>query len=433
MNRIWHIGCLGWLLMGYLLTVSAGGQAHPMPNSLVALRVYPDRIEADLQLPLSELQFSFGHEVNDRSDRLVERLGPQLRTYLKQHIRPVSPDGRAWTVDITTLSVQATRNPLNGLYKELIARCYLRPPAGSSVRRFTFHYDAILHQLVTHKILVSIRQDWERGLSADQPPVEIGLIEMDVPTATIPPLPVRLAAGSNWKGFQSLVVLGMHHISAGTDHLLFLLVLLLPAPLLAGRRRWLGFGGLRYSVKQVLRVITAFTAGHSLTLLVASVGWIQLPEQPIEVLIALSIFVSAIHARYPLFAGREACIAGGFGLIHGLAFAGSISNLNLDSAQLTLSILAFNLGIELMQVSIVTLTLPWLMLLSRTTTYSYFRLGGALFASGAALAWTIERLSGNTNWLTNYLETPTRPAIGLLLSMAGMALFLTWRQEYVRR
>ncbi|MBC3787655.1 hypothetical protein [Spirosoma utsteinense] len=45
----------------------------------------------------------------------------------------------------------------------------------------------------------------------------------------------------------------------------------------------------------------------------------------------------------------------------------------------------------------------------------------------------IERLSGNTNWLTNYLETPTRPAIGLLLGLVGLALFLTWRQEYVRR
>ena len=82
--------------------------AHPMPNSVVLLTVHDTRIDAEVQIPLIELQAAWGHAVNDSSARLVERLGPQLRAYLYQHIRPESPDGRAWEVAIGALTVQET-------------------------------------------------------------------------------------------------------------------------------------------------------------------------------------------------------------------------------------------------------------------------------------------------------------------------------------
>jgi hypothetical protein len=198
-------------------------------------------------------------------------------------------------------------------------------------------------------------------------------------------------------GFSSLFRLGIRHIAEGTDHLLFLLALLLPAPLLVVRSRWADFAGVRRSLLQILSVVTAFTVGHSITLAVTASGLVHVSNRPVEVLIAFSILVSAAHALRPLFPGREALIAVFFGLIHGLAFAATLGRLGLGRWERVLSILAFNLGIEAMQLIVVAAIMPSLLLLSRTRGYFVLRIGGALFAGLAAVGWIAERLLGVRN------------------------------------
>jgi len=193
-------------------------------------------------------------------------------------------------------------------------------------------------------------------------------------------------------GFASIFRLGMRHIAEGTDHLLFLLALLLPAPLLALGSRWAGFAGVRHSLFQILRVVTAFTVGHSITLALAALGLVRVPSRPIEVLIAVSILVSATHAIRPLFPGREAAIAAFFGLIHGSAFATTLGELGLSRWERVASILGFNLGIETMQLIVVAATLPSLVLLSHMRSYWGLRIGVALFAGCASVGWIVERL-----------------------------------------
>ncbi|MFD2937361.1 HupE/UreJ family protein [Spirosoma flavum] len=405
-----------------------------MPNSVVLLNVHANRIDAELQIPLVELQSAWGHAVNDSSAGLVERLGPQLRAYLKSHIRPQSPNGRFWSVSVGELTVRQSQNPINGIYRELTAKVQMIPPVGPSspgedVRQFTFYYDAVLHQVMTHKILVSVRQDWERGQLAEVEPLQVGTISLDIVNNRILPLSVNLASGSVWSGFRAMVKLGTQHIAEGTDHLLFLFVLLLPAPLLVAGKRWSGFGGIRFSLRHIVLIVTAFTLGHSITLLVGALGWVRLPSQPVEILIAVSILVSAVHAIRPIFPGREAWIAAGFGLIHGLAFASTLANLQLDAGPMALSILGFNLGIELMQLLLIILVIPWLMLLSRTPAYPTVRLTGALLAIIAALAWIAERVSGQSNQLTRSIEKLVSYAPYGLLVLALLAIYLTWRQK----
>jgi hypothetical protein len=190
----------------------------------------------------------------------------------------------------------------------------------------------------------------------------------------------------------SLFHLGLRHIAEGTDHLLFLLTLLLPAPLVAYGGRWAGPAGVRRSLLRVLSIVTAFTIGHSVTLTLAAMGAVHLPDRPIEVFIAVSIFVSAIHALRPLLPGKEAYIAIFFGLIHGLAFAATLDCLGMGRWERFGGILSFNLGIETMQIIVVAAILPSLMLLSRTRAYSLFRISGALCAGIASLAWFLQRL-----------------------------------------
>ena len=421
----------GWLLILIMIGLAAGrlesAFAHPMPNSVVLLNVHANRIDAELQIPLVELQSAWGHAVNDSSAGLVARLGPQLRAYLKTHIRPQSPSGHFWNVSIGELTVHESQNPINGVYRELTAQVQMVPPSGEAVRQFTFYYDVVLHQVMTHKILVSVRQDWERGQLAEAEPVQVGMISLDIVNNRILPLPVSIASGTNWTGFMAMVKLGTQHIAEGTDHLLFLLVLLLPAPLLVAGHRWSQFGGIRYSLKRLLLIVTSFTVGHSVTLLLGSLGWVRLPSQPVEILIAVSILVSAIHAIRPIFPGREAWVAASFGLIHGLAFASTLASLQLDAGPMALSILGFNLGIELMQLFIIVLVIPWLMLLSRTPAYSMVRLTGALLASIAALAWIVERISGQSNQLTRGIEEVVGFAPYGLIGLALLALYLNRR------
>ncbi|GAA4493113.1 hypothetical protein GCM10023172_01240 [Hymenobacter ginsengisoli] len=204
---------------------------------------------------------------------------------------------------------------------------------------------------------------------------------------------------------------------------------LLPAPLLAAGRRWGGFGGVRYGLHHLLLIVTAFTLGHSLTLLLGALGRVRLPSQPVEILIAVSILVSAANAWRPLFPGREAWVAGGFGLVHGLTFASTLAGLHLEAGPLALSLLGFNLGIELMQLFVIFLTLPWLLLLARTPAYPRVRVGGAILAALAATGWVVERISGQANELgQTAAQVATYAPYGLGL-LAALALLLTWQQR----
>lgn len=231
-------------------------------------------------------------------------------------------------------------------------------------------------------------------------------------------------AVADLSGFGSMFRLGMHHITEGADHLLFLLALLLPAPLLARQGRWNGIAGMLVSFLRIVGVVTGFTLGHSVTLALAGLGLVRVPGNPVEVLIAVSILLSAIHALRPLFPGREVAIAAFFGLIHGLAFANLLDQLGLSHWERVVNLLGFNLGIEFVQLIVIAAVLPSLLLLSRTPAYTPLRIMGALFAGFAALAWIAERLLG--------FETPVDLVVGMAASQAPLLaaiLFLvslTW-------
>jgi hypothetical protein len=231
----------------------------------------------------------------------------------------------------------------------------------------------------------------------------------------------------NLGGFPGMFRLGMRHIAEGTDHLLFLLALLLPAPLLAFRSRWAAFAGVRHSILQILKVVTAFTIGHSITLALAALGLVRVPSRPIEILIAFSILLSAAHALRPLFPGREAFIAAVFGLLHGLAFAQTLQNLGLGWWACVASILGFNLGIETMQLLVICAAMPSFVLLSRTRAYSLFRISGALFAIFASAGWMAERLLNVHNPVDPVVESIAHRALWiapvlLLISVLCWAL-----------
>lgn len=384
------------------LVATRSAEAHPMPNSLIALDIQEHQITAELQLPLMELELAFGKTLSVNAASAIATNKKVLQTYLLQHITPTTKDGKAWNVVIETIELQTTENALHGAYQELRVVVRMTPPEGFSTRDCIFRYDVILHQVVTHSALISIRQDWDAGIIDDNP-VEVGVIAWDIRTNTLSPLVLNQEKGSLWQGCLRMLRLGMRHIAEGTDHLLFLLVLLLPSPLLLRGKEWGDFGGIKYSLMKVLIIVTSFTIGHSLTLIIGALGWVLLSSQPIEVVIALSIVVSAAHAIRPLFAKKEAFIAAGFGLVHGLAFASVLLNLHLSASRTALSILGFNVGIELMQLWVITGIMPLLIVCSRFRWYRVLRVTGAVVAGVVAIAWATERVSNEPNFITSFV------------------------------
>lgn len=142
-----------------------------------------------------------------------------------------------------------------------------------------------------------------------------------------------------------------------------------------------------------------------------------MPNRPIEVFIAISILVSAIHALRPLFPGKEAAIAAFFGLIHGLAFASTLTQLGLGRWDRVIGILAFNLGIETMQLVVVAATMPSLILLSRMRAYSILRIGGAMFAGVASSGWIAERMFDLHNPFAMVVESLAHHAIWIAVAV----------------
>jgi hypothetical protein len=203
---------------------------------------------------------------------------------------------------------------------------------------------------------------------------------------------LALQAQGAWETLRQYVVEGTWHIWIGFDHILFLLSLLLPAVLVRRDKRWEPAPSLRASVWEVLKVVTAFTLAHSITLTLAALGVVSLPSRLVESIIAASVVVAALNNLRGTIEKRRWVMAFVFGLIHGFGFASVLADLGLPQDALVLALVGFNVGVELGQAAIVLAFVPvafWL----RTT--QFYRKGvlvaGSLLIALIALWWFVQR------------------------------------------
>ena len=227
-----------------------------------------------------------------------------------------------------------------------------------------------------------------------------GLLRLDIDgltrTAVMSPdrAEQRFAAGevSRLDQFGQYLLEGIWHIWIGFDHILFLLSLLLPAVLVHEMRRWRGVEGFRDALVEVMWVVTAFTVAHSVTLSLAALGIVELPSRLVEAAIAASVVLAAANNLRPVVERRRWLVAFGFGLIHGFGFASVLVELGLPRETLVLSLLGFNLGVELGQLAIVAGFLPVAYFLRNTPLYRYgIFVGGSLATLAIAAVWFVER------------------------------------------
>lgn len=177
------------------------------------------------------------------------------------------------------------------------------------------------------------------------------------------------AAPSAAASFLRFLREGIWHVLIGYDHILFLLLLVLPAVLRGSRAGWEPIASRREAVADLLRIITAFTLAHSVTLGLAASGVLVLPVRPVEAAIAASIVAAGLLNLFPSAARHRLWLALGFGLVHGFGFANALKSIAADGVRLVPLLGGFNLGVEIAQLAIVAIALPVLWLASRGARY----------------------------------------------------------------
>jgi HupE / UreJ protein len=204
---------------------------------------------------------------------------------------------------------------------------------------------------------------------------------------------LTLKAAGRWQTFKQYLVDGVWHIWVGYDHILFLLSLLLPAVLLRRNQQWDPAPTLGGSFKEVLKVVTAFTLAHSITLSLAAMGIISLPSRLVESVIAASVVLAALNNLRGTIEGKRWLMAFVFGLIHGFGFASVLADLGLPSQALALALVGFNAGVEVGQLCIVAVFLPVAYSLRKTRFYRVGVLtGGSLIVAALASWWLAQRM-----------------------------------------
>jgi hypothetical protein len=201
-----------------------------------------------------------------------------------------------------------------------------------------------------------------------------------------PEVELRAAPTSRVEAFSRFVPIGVEHILSGLDHLVFLLMLLLAA------------GSLRHAAI----LATGFTLGHSVTLAAAALGTVTPEPRVVEALIGFSIAVVAVDAVRPaavsqkgLSLSRHLWLAAGFGLLHGLGFAGALREVGLPPDRAVVALLGFNVGVELGQIAIVLAIWP-LLAWSRRVDARRTLILELCAATGACAGtfWFVSRLFG---------------------------------------
>ncbi|OHV28733.1 hypothetical protein BCD49_37540 [Pseudofrankia sp. EUN1h] len=367
------LACLAAVWATATVMAPTRADAHPLSTTAILLDATPDRVTGEVELPIDRLAIALDQPLTAATVARPAKL-EELRRYVLSHTSAADQNGARWTV---TAGGGRVEN-IDGV-DHLVFDLVLQPPNGTA-HDFQLSYDAIVHHLLSHQIIVLLRPHGSDSYTT------VGVLDWQRHTIGVP------AAGATpEQGFAAAVHLGVRHIAEGADHLLFLIMLLLPAPLLAHHGRWVSADNLRRSCWRVVHVVTAFAVGHSITLALAALGYISAPTRVVESLIALSILVSGVHAIRPLVPGGEAWIAAGFGLMHGLAFAALLGGLDLGHGSLIVELLGFNLGIELTQLMVVALLMPSLLVLSGTHIYPAARLTTAGIGIVLAAAWLAER------------------------------------------
>jgi hypothetical protein len=357
------------------LGFAASANAHIASNAFVTVEVHGEHLQGSIELAVRDAELAVGVDSNHDSRITWGELrasGPRLEAYVADHLG-FAAQRSPCVIGFGTLAVDKR---VDGAYLWLpwSARC------GQTVQRLSVRYELMRDIDPSHRGLLTLKA----GSTAQT--AVLGASAWLTLDAEHP---------SRWLTFTEYVQAGVTHILSGIDHLLFLLSLLLPAVLQRTQGHWQPVPAARPAFLGILKVVTAFTAAHSITLGLAAFDIIRLPSRLTESAIAASIIVAALNNIVPVVTSARARIAFAFGLLHGFGFASVLTDMGLPQGARLLALLAFNLGIELGQLAVVLAVMPLAYWVRSDVRYRRVVLpAGSTVVAALATVWLLQRAFG---------------------------------------
>lgn len=342
-----------------LLAGTQPASAHPTPFSFLDLHVRADRIDATLVVHVIDVAYELGIDdparlldpelADAERERMMAIIGERLTLRANEEVVPFEAGGVTVLAQRQAIRL-AMQYPLN------------EPPGHLAVAARLFPYDP------NHMTFLNI---YERDQLVAQRIFDPSRLTHEHFPGT---------SDGRWAIIRRFVSTGVHHIIIGPDHILFLIGLLL-------------LGG---NLLSLMKIVTAFTLAHSVTLSLAVIGILRPSPAIVEPAIALSIvYIGADN----LMVGRQgrdlrAWIALAFGLIHGFGFAGVLAEMDLPRQALGWTLVSFNVGVEVGQIMIVAVIATALAALRQRSTLAGRRIavGGSVVVLLAGTYWFVERI-----------------------------------------
>ena len=258
----------------------------------------------------------------------------------------------------------------------------------NAVNQLTINYALFANIDPSHRGLLKINYFVNNHQNAPQAITKTAIFGPDNPTQTF-----AIGTPNRLEEFKEYVAEGIWHIWIGFDHILFLISLLLPAVLSYSAKNWQAKESFKTTFFDVLKVVTAFTIAHSITLTIATLQLVTLPSRWVEATIAASVILAALNNLFPFILKRRWLVAFIFGLIHGFGFAAVLADLGLQQGALMVALLGFNVGVEVGQIGILCVFIPLAYAMRRSWFYkNIIFYGGSAIIAIVASVWLIERI-----------------------------------------
>ena len=363
--------------------------AHTGDQSYLYIDVTPSALGGRVELPISDLRIATGLELDGNDDAIAAELLENesiVSAYLADKIR-IGADGNEWPL---------TFQPADLFYSDLPERddnyvvvFFDADVAGEAVpRELDVTFDPFFDEIEGRDSLLLIGNDWAGGVIDNGHDVQAAFTNANRSQV------IDLGDTGWFKTVRASVKLGVNHIRTGPDHILFVLVLLLPSVLLMSAVGWAPTPSFTSALWRVMKVVTMFTVAHTITFTLAGLDLLPLPPSKwVEVIIAASIAAAALHNIWPITQGREWLMSFLFGLFHGMGFASLVGTLDTGRSTQLLSLLGRNIGIEIGQSLVVLLCFPLLFLMRRTRFYRPFFVGFSVILAVVSVGWMIERIA----------------------------------------
>jgi hypothetical protein len=411
------------------LLAAGAARAHKASDAYLTLRVDGADVTARIDIALRDLDRDLALDA-DADDQLswkeVRTRWADIAALARADIR-LSADGTRCTPEpastpVTDADAPALTEHSDGRYAVLRTRWHCAAP----IRQLGVDYALFAHTDPTHRGIARVSRLEAATLDAPAPqlavlspgggwrrftlpaPARADGAPPRSPSTPAPALPAPVVAQADTapapdapSSFLGFVRAGVHHILIGYDHILFLLSLLLPAVWLRGRvtdprggatrTRWVPATDLRGALAGVLKVVTAFTVAHSITLALAVLDVVDPPSRWVESIIAASVVLAALNNLRPLVSEARWKLTFVFGLVHGFGFASALKDAGLAHGALAGPLVGFNVGVEIGQLCIVAAVLPLAWSLRGTRGYRGAFAGGSVAIAGVAALWFVQR------------------------------------------